>query len=353
MPDEKIQQGTQSQTPSNTSGQQPSAKPAPVQPLTPQQENEKAEKDFGDAFAPEPKTPKKSAEKGNTVKETVSKKGTTVKKPEESGENTDDKNKQQPDNKDEQGKENGEQSKETPKTAQQKLEERANNALTPEEKKQQAEAEKQKQAEAEKARLEAEKKAKEASAPRKPIELTPEIAKKFHDDLANNSEMKQFAADYPDEFKVITAAVMHGAKKLIEEFGLGGAEGQVTAKDIQDIRNELGYYKFITAVSRKHPDVHEIQESKEFIEWIGKQPKGVQRLAESNDPEDAGYVLDAYKEVTGKAKAESELAKAQAEKAKRDALLEDDGTTVSDTSLNNKDRLKEGKNDFGAGFDEA
>jgi len=244
--------------------------------------------------------------------------------------------------------------KTTEKTAQQKLQDRADKA----EGKQTADEIAKVQADKVKAdaqaKVEADKVAQEkAKEVKPPFKLTPEISKEFHDDLANDPDMKQFASDYPDEFKVITTAMMKGATKVFEKMGMGGATAPtgdfVSKQEIQDIRGELAHYKFMQDVSRKHPDVQEITGSKEWNEWIDKQPNGVKKLASSNDADDAGYVLDAYKEATGKLSAQQEVEKARATKAKKDALLEDDDGAGSDNSTT---KTGEDKNDFGAGFDE-
>lgn len=190
------------------------------------------------------------------------------------------------------------------------------------------------------------------------LELSPETAKKIRDQLASGTmkigdtevDIRQFSEDYPEEFNVITAVGMQAGKQMAEAL-IEKIMGDVVGKqDIADIRQEMAHRSFMEEVMRSHADVHEVIKSDGFKAWMGKQAPGVRKLESSSDPADAKFILDAYKESIGKAKDEQRRAQEQVDKNTRDSLYEDTNTTGSGKQ---KPSTEDNKNDFGAGFDEA
>lgn len=194
--------------------------------------------------------------------------------------------------------------------------------------------------------------------PKSVLDLTPESMQKFRETITastvkiGNSDvnMKQFAEDYPDEFNVIMAVGTQAGKQMAEQAVAKIMEGMVKASDIQDLRDEMAHRSFMEEVMRSHADVHDVIKSDGFKAFMEKQPKGVQNMANSNDPADAKFILDAYKESIGKSNSIKKAQEAKEAKERKDSLLDDTETTGSSRT---KTTTQDNKNDFNAGFDEA
>jgi hypothetical protein len=316
------------------------------------QERQTGQDAFDEAFAKPAKETK--ADKGAKVEgKGLKKEKQSADKVESKKENKDIKDTSADSNADDtEGKEKHKEAK--VQTAQEKLEARANQLDGGDTKKTETKTTEQKtESTAKDTKVVAEK-----AVERKPFELTPESMKTFRDSIASGKvkmgdadvDLKQFFTDYPDEFNVITATAMQAGKQMAEEAVSKIMESMVKASDIQDIRNEIAHRSFMEEVMRSHADVHDVIKSDGFKAFMEKQPKGVQKMANSSDPADAKFILDAYKESIGKANSVKKTQEAKEAKERKDALLDD--TDTSSGSDRKKNTTQDNKNDFNAGWDE-
>jgi hypothetical protein len=96
----------------------------------------------------------------------------------------------------------------------------------------------------------------------------------------------------------------------------------VTGQHIEELRAELSDLRFWSDVADAgHSDGRKLARSSEFNEWLGKQSKGIQKLAKAcTGPDDAAAILDAYKESLAKRKVKEHDDKQRKAKSGFDAL---------------------------------
>jgi hypothetical protein len=108
--------------------------------------------------------------------------------------------------------------------------------------------------------------------------------------------LRDMAKEYPEMLQ--SAAAM--AKAMAAE---SVAASQEEIRRMQAEVADLRFWDALTNPDDGIPDARRIATSKEFIEWVGKQPKDVQRLTESPNPAHAKLVIRAYKNGVAKAAA--------------------------------------------------
>ena len=121
---------------------------------------------------------------------------------------------------------------------------------------------------------------------------------------------KEYLKDFPDE-AAFTMFCIQNAMKTVKlpniPASLKDERFDGFSKDFTEFREQYSHERFMSGVERRHPDVKEIISSEEFKEWVGKQSPGIQKLGdESNDVEDADYILKAFKEEKEKRSAGGE-----------------------------------------------
>lgn len=108
-------------------------------------------------------------------------------------------------------------------------------------------------------------------------------------------KMAALRRDYP-EFadaidSVLNERVGHLERKIAEARQQSAAtEPVVTAQDISQLRSEL-------LVESRHPGWQQRVQQPEFGGWLKRQPREVQLLADSRDPQDAVRLLDLHNEA--------------------------------------------------------
>jgi hypothetical protein len=68
---------------------------------------------------------------------------------------------------------------------------------------------------------------------------------------------------------------------------------------IQQREVQHAYEQQVNALEERHPGWTEVVRTNEFSEWVARQPESMQQYIQSNDANDASYLLDVYKAMTG------------------------------------------------------
>lgn len=118
-------------------------------------------------------------------------------------------------------------------------------------------------------------------------------AKELRDAQKNPEAMAKLKTDYP-EFGAAMEAVLDerlsGVKHEIEELRRQAGQPQLTAADLDTLRNKI-------QVEVVHPGWERTVQQPEFSGWLNRQPREVQLLAESESPQDAIRLLDLHVEA--------------------------------------------------------
>ncbi len=108
--------------------------------------------------------------------------------------------------------------------------------------------------------------------------------------------LREMAKEYPEMLQ--SAAAM--AKAIA---GDSVASSHEQMRQIQAEISDLRFWNALTDPESGIPDARRIAVSKEFAEWVKKQPEDIQRLTESPNPDHAKLVIRAYKNTVAKAAA--------------------------------------------------
>ncbi|OBX09598.1 hypothetical protein QV08_01285 [Gallibacterium salpingitidis] len=124
-------------------------------------------------------------------------------------------------------------------------------------------------------------------------------AKAALDKIKSNSsnidaDIERLKEDYPEMAEVLSRIVTGQNKRLD---AISDPLSQLAEANVQDlVQQELDGN--IALVSSAVPDAEQIVADQGFHQWVQSQPKGVQALFRSDDPNDAIYLLNEYKKVT-------------------------------------------------------
>lgn len=164
-------------------------------------------------------------------------------------------------------------------------------------------------------------------------------------------DIKGLKEDFPEDYNAIKVLSAVMADKIVQK---RISEGEfVKAEDIDKkvapLEERMTRLSFWDEVRDAHADAKTIAKSKEFTEWIEKQPKSIQALSCTWDAQDAIAVIDFYKEAQAKKMAKEHDDKQREEKKKKDRLYSAGMRSKPSTQ---KTDAKNDMNDEEAGFDE-
>ena len=98
--------------------------------------------------------------------------------------------------------------------------------------------------------------------------------------------IKEFEEDFKEEAAYVKSSVVAGMKPIADE--------------MTSMRDEIVALRYWQDVSDAHPGARQIAKSKEFNDWLGKQPEPIQKAANVLDSGDAISILNAYKKHVAK-----------------------------------------------------
>ncbi len=164
-------------------------------------------------------------------------------------------------------------------------------------------------------------------------------------------DIRGLKEDFPEDYNAIKVLSAVMADKIVQK---RISEGEfVKAEDIDKkvapLEERMTRLSFWDEVRDAHADAKTIAKSKEFTEWIEKQPKSIQALSCTWDAQDAIAVIDFYKEAQAKKMAKEHDDKQREEKKKKDRLYSAGMRSKPSTQ---KTDAKNDMNDEEAGFDE-
>ena len=164
-------------------------------------------------------------------------------------------------------------------------------------------------------------------------------------------DIKGLKEDFPEDYNAIKVLSAVMADKIVQK---RISEGEfVKAEDIDKkvapLEERMTRLSFWDEVRDAHADAKTIAKTKEFAEWIEKQPKSIQALSCTWDAQDAIAVIDFYKEAQAKKMAKEHDDKQREEKKKKDRLYSAGMRSKPSTQ---KTDAKNDMNDEEAGFDE-
>lgn len=108
-----------------------------------------------------------------------------------------------------------------------------------------------------------------------------------------DQELASLKEDYPELASLLTRVIAEQNSRLN---AISSPMAQVAEANLNDMAaSEMD--SAIDYVSQIVPDAMQIAGDPQFQMWVSKQPKGVQALFSSNDPNDAIYLLSEYKKV--------------------------------------------------------
>ena len=197
----------------------------------------------------------------------------------------------------------------------------------------------------------------------KPSSITKEKVREYLDIIPDDDlpgeiilgddtiDIKGLKEDFPEDYNAIKVLSAVMADKIVQK---RISEGEfVKAEDIDKkvapLEERMTRLSFWDEVRDAHADAKTIAKSKEFTEWIEKQPKSIQALSCTWDAQDAIAVIDFYKEAQAKKMAKEHDDKQREEKKKKDRLYSAGMRSKPSTQ---KTDAKNDMNDEEAGFDE-
>ena len=137
----------------------------------------------------------------------------------------------------------------------------------------------------------------------------------------SESELEEWAKEYPDVAQIVETIAIKKAKEQSEEL-------EKKIKKIDEMSAEAQKDKAEAELMKIHPDFSEIRDSDEFHNWADEQPKWVQdALYENdNDAKSAARAIDLYKAdkgISAKTKSKSNKSAATEVKAKAEKSVPD------------------------------
>jgi hypothetical protein len=197
----------------------------------------------------------------------------------------------------------------------------------------------------------------------KPSSITKEKVREYLDIIPDDDlpgeiilgddtiDIKGLKEDFPEDYNAIKVLSAVMADKIVQK---RISEGEfVKAEDIDKkvapLEERMTRLSFWDEVRDAHADAKTIAKTKEFAEWIEKQPKSIQALCGTWDAQDAIAVIDFYKEEQAKKTAKEHDDKQREEKKKKDGLHSAGMRSKPGTQ---KPDAKNDMSDEEAGFDE-
>ena len=197
----------------------------------------------------------------------------------------------------------------------------------------------------------------------KPSSITKEKVREYLDIIPDDDlpgeiilgddtiDIKGLKEDFPEDYSAIKVLSAVMADKIVQK---RISEGEfVKAGDIDKkvapLEERMTRLSFWDEVRDAHADAKTIAKTKEFSEWIEKQPKSIQALGGTWDAQDAISVIDFYKEAQAKKTAKEHDDKQREEKKKKDRLHSAGMRSKPGTQ---KTDAKNDMSDEEAGFDE-
>jgi hypothetical protein len=197
----------------------------------------------------------------------------------------------------------------------------------------------------------------------KPSSITKEKVREYLDIIPDDDlpgeiilgddtiDIKGLKEDFPEDYSAIKVLSAVMADKIVQK---RISEGEfVKAGDIDKkvapLEERMTRLSFWDEVRDAHADAKTIAKTKEFSEWIEKQPKSIQALGGTWDAQDAISVIDFYKEAQAKKTAKEHDDKQREEKKKKDGLHSAGMRSKPGTQ---KTDAKNDMSDEEAGFDE-
>jgi hypothetical protein len=169
---------------------------------------------------------------------------------------------------------------------------------------------------------------------------SPEVANTKIGVDGKEMTVAEFAKEYPEAIQAPVAVAKVMIEKVVKEIQ------EKAGVEIQGIRSQLKTMQFWDGVYQVHPDARKIASSPEFKDWVSKQSPLAAKLVSSEDTADAVSVLDAYKESLAKSdKAIKDKEAAKRKQAKDGLHGESLRGAGGAPASNNKDQ-----DDFDAGF---
>ena len=125
----------------------------------------------------------------------------------------------------------------------------------------------------------------------------------------DEDEMNEFKEDYPDIAKAVDRMV---AAKLKQERNQNQQalqqmdnRYQQVLQPIREQEHERSVREQESSLENLHPDWRDIATSASFGDWVSRQPEAVRAMVSSDYADDASYVLDSYKAMSGNHRAPS------------------------------------------------
>ena len=161
----------------------------------------------------------------------------------------------------------------------------------------------------------------------------------------NIVNLKEYAADFPDDFNAALILSQTIAQQMIDQ-AMGA--GKILSTDkLQEFEAKVENLRFDAGLSKSHSDWEEVINSDDFTGWLENQPAHIQGLIFSNNVRAAKALLDTFKEETASFKAREFDKKAMAKKQAHNDLHK---STMRSSSQSAKERTQ--MDDEKAGFDE-
>ncbi len=122
-------------------------------------------------------------------------------------------------------------------------------------------------------------------------------------DSGNEEEMNAFKEDYPDIALAVDRMV---ASRLTAErqqhqqvISQMDNRYQQILQPIQQQEQQRSVNVQLSSLEQRHSDWREVATSASFTDWVSRQPEAVRNMVNSDYADDASYVLDSFKSMSG------------------------------------------------------
>jgi hypothetical protein len=161
-----------------------------------------------------------------------------------------------------------------------------------------------------------------------------------------------YRKEYPDEFNAMKVVSGIMAEKMVAKIieSQGYVKASDVASEVGELKSTIDQMLFMSTVQGTHADALTIVKTPEYKKWFGNQPKKIQMLSDSSNPQHAIALLNYYKEDTAKANVEEIDKKNQDKHNKKVGVHK--ASLRSITSKDTSKKTVEDKDDESEGFDE-
>jgi hypothetical protein len=130
------------------------------------------------------------------------------------------------------------------------------------------------------------------------VEQIAEVA-----DSGNEEEMNAFKEDYPDIALAVDRMVASRLKAERQQhqqvISQMDSRYQQILQPIQQQEHQRTVDVQLSSLEQRHSDWREVATSASFTDWVSRQPEAVRNMVNSDYADDASYVLDSFKSMSG------------------------------------------------------